>query len=306
MVFSKLKNGILILLGVIILSYILYIRLFKENIPHDFSTNLYLNNNYIPISFYVILCIIFAYLITQNLKILLNKNLNLNKPIQVVSKFFTDCLKAVHYWVFSKTILNKYSYRIGKSIGIFCYTYYFSREKIIGLLLFFIIIPKIIVLTFLIIDVFWFFKLNYVYKVSFLLLIPIMERYIIYIIEQFCEVNCLYFDETLKITKKNDENNIIMSSNQYFSNLFHDVVASDNIYFELSEKFKIQYKNVTYNAEKTLKNTVNILNFEVLPSKFFHLLYFTIKTKSRLLPYFNIFLYSGYFLIWLYVLGYSF
>ena len=180
----------------------------------------------------------------------------------------------------------------------------FNKRIIFCILFCFIILPKIIVLYCFIIDVVWFHKFDYIYKVSFLLFLPLIESYFVSIVEKFCEENCHYFDETLTIFEEGTS--CPVTTKQYLEFMFYKIIPANKIYFELTDQFFLLYKDVAYNAEKTLEYNVNILNNELLPAKFFEIYYSIVKNGLPLLSYFHVYLYTNYFFIWAYILWYSF
>lgn len=297
----------MVLLGFLFISYIIYIRIFRNTIAKEFSITLYQTGQWITISVYLIIIITMLLRFIYSIKVL-NQD---KKPIQniILQKILlflqpiNQSMQTFHTWLLDNTILGNYMYNFSKTLGLCLKMHLDTKTKMLLFPIFLIIIPKFFVLLSLTIDVVYFHKFNLVYKFSILLLLPLIERYFYYIIEEFCATNCIHNDDNLIIILFDNENTILFCK-EYLEELIFMRIEPSQVRFKFTKSFIKKYKNTKVDLAKSLDFNVNRLHEELLPIKSFEIFYKIFQDEKILL--FHVILYGFYSLIWTYILWYSF
>lgn len=217
--------------------------------------------------------------------------LNMKNILQFFINLYTDSLLAVHKLIMNNInyyYINKFNSFIIKKIGI----KHIYKLKIIHNYL-----PKIFFLITLIVETLLFHRLDFLYKISFILLLPIMLQYLIFVLKDNSINGIVEFDEYVII--QNVETNKIISAIDYFKLRSHNLIRNNCSDF-IEYKF-ILANNYTKNidVEATLMHFMQIYNenidiqniiihFEILDD------YYSVK--------FNIIYYMVYIMILFYIL----
>ena len=180
-----IKKVILFLIGISIISYIFYIRLILERIPHkiDFSFNIY------KFLLYLILFIIFAYLVKQKIYPKTSKNIIIiffkeySNPIYTkLKEIYKTSLFVVHDFFISdgRIKINLFLHECILKIDKIYSSFSNEEDKLnytfpILIYCFFVIIPRYITIIALFVDIIIFNEFYYFYKLF-------LDFYIFYII----------------------------------------------------------------------------------------------------------------------------
>jgi hypothetical protein len=162
-------------------------------------------------------------------------------------------------------------------------------------------LPKLLVIVCFLIDIVIYHKFNYFYKVSVLLIIPLIHTYILYSFESFCEINLIDFDHTVKIVE--------LTSNKQITIIDYMFEKARNI--SDIDKYKYGFGLTDVWLEKHKHHTTNTLNSTLL--RYIHVIHdvflnillhiYNIKNyKEAYKPYYNLFLYILYLIGWGYII----
>jgi len=210
------SNRNLALVGLIILSYLIYRRLFKIRLPKEILST----NDIFIICLYLSLCITALILVIINIylftKIILNNktksennksnNLILTKITEIFKskynpfKIISDSLFALDIYLKNKIPLYD-KHRDYLDVVIMLISKQFCKYKKISLFLF-ICIPIVfqsIVLGSLFIDIYIIEKFCYFYKYLWLLIFPLIANYILYSIHSFIDTNLKSLNNVLNL-----------------------------------------------------------------------------------------------------------
>jgi len=306
-IFQSNKYFIYSILGFLILSYYFYVRILIKKLPKNLINEL---PQSIKLTFLLLfiscscLCLlnVYKYLINHDYykpkkNIVVQKMLlsNFIHPFIMLRNIWDNSLYAIHYYVIKK---------LPRMVNIFKYLGNMIHSKVPfghlhSLNYIFNLLPKLLVLTFFLTDVFIFHSLNYFYKTSILLLIPLLFNYSLFSILDVY-LDCIHdFDNAVIITDKETKKSI--SGETYMYHYFKNPQMDFALYtytFTKSflEKFKDE-QNVDYAA--TLEDFMIDFNVCVQIRKF------TSSIEMRQLfygPKYNIILYFLYAVGWGYVL----
>lgn len=299
---NNIVNKLLVVFGFLFFAMIIYVRIIQKKEPKEMFLYLYANGNLVQILLYFAIIIAMLLCVFFNLKIITNKKKEKeNKTISSILapiKKINSSLEIFHQWLLNNTFIKKYSYTFPKWLGLNLFKYVDNKQKIVFVLLIMIILPKIIVLSSLMLDVIWVKKFNFVYKTSIILLLPLIERYFIFLIEEFCKENIKHTDEILIIQK--NESGVQIFCEHYLEYIIFNIITSEQVKFNFTEQFFNKYQSVTYSVSKSLENNVSRLNTIITPIKNFELFYKIIK--NEIIPKFNVILYFSYACVWSYIL----
>src|ERR1700677_5398872 len=166
---AKLLNLIMSILGLLIFTAFIWFRFVRERLPKDIPFNLSIEGLFILLW----ICMIYLYIIyTLSTKNKLS-NAFLNNLINNIFK----PLEALDHSIKNHRLINPYYKRfiiyLSNKLDPILHDnrlYYYT----------FAIFPRLVLVTALWIDVFWFHKLFYIYKVLLIGILLILNRYIIY------------------------------------------------------------------------------------------------------------------------------
>lgn len=189
---NNITFNITIIIGIILLSYILWIRFIRERLPRDIPFNF----TFFGLIIILVICISFVYQliqITKPINILQETPQNfLNLLIISIYKLYATPL-----YILQKTIINnKYIYPIINKLlkyilNVYIYFSLYKNNRYITLYLFCSIIPRYLLLMFFVVDIFYFHKLEICYNFLFIGLIPMISSFFIkssdIIFEKYCE-----------------------------------------------------------------------------------------------------------------------
>ena len=172
-----LKHKISILFGLLLFSTFIYYRFIRERLPKDIPLNL----NILGFLIIVYLCCIYIYIIYKLLFPYKEPNKFIEKIIEYVYKPLKDFDTYLKDLLFIKSYYEDYISKFANNIK------YLFKEKIQGIILFewiFYIIPRIVLISTLLIDIYYFGRLYYIYKVLLIGILLILRRYILYSIKK--------------------------------------------------------------------------------------------------------------------------
>ncbi len=186
MMSTRIKiNYIHLVFGLFFVLYTIYIRIILVRLPKDL--HLYIENS---LNITLLLITLFGlflsiYVITNNLYLLLYKNTNkstLSRVFLVIPAFINNALYEVYrvselvvsegYDQIANLAAKFYSIFGNKSERLFIFISFFMRAFIVSVFL---------------VDIFYFFRLNYFYNVLILLLIPLGINLIFFILNDFSQ-----------------------------------------------------------------------------------------------------------------------
>lgn len=175
------------------------------------------------------------------------------KKITIFLKIPLEALKNFNTFLVTKTFLNNYVGDLLVKLGLFLYTTFLDKTKRRTLFTIFRIIPKIIVLLALIVDIFIFSKFYFVCLTSPFLLLPLIEKVIIYNLETFCKENFEQLDEILEISEKNT--GVVIKSQTYLLLfLFGDPTLILKLYmFGLTSSYLSMFDLAKLDYQETLE-----------------------------------------------------
>lgn len=306
---KKGKFYFLALFGFIFINYLIYLRLVKVRLPKELTQELFNCGDFFTLGIFCLLMLLSAFLVLLNLRKILGKNAKFKenwftKLLVVFSNFQKNSYLAVDH-IIKEVILYDYIGEILTSFGNYLYRN-FSENQQYFLILFYIL-PRIFVMVFLLFDVFYFKKLDYVYKFSFLLLFPLIVDYLMNSLNKFWKDNAKIFGEVLYFYNYKTEERI-MVDDLIFAQLgfpsFKHLVNSDDVISSLSQEFLEEHQNELFDVELTLQDYLDNFKEIVIPCALFEIK-FSMFYKEKLLPYFLVIFHTFYVFIWGYLLFYS-
>ena len=178
--FQSIFYYIMVLIGLIMTSWIIYTRFIREriirNIPDDFFTEY---------RFWVLLylCCIYVYAIKELIKT--SKSSVYNENLMYFSNIFYKPLIMLDHLIKYNKFIKPFYYKFS-----FIFAYYANKLLFTYLKLFIFcmeILPRIILVIFLILDTFYFGRLELFYKVILIGLLPFFSNYLKYSIKDIYE-----------------------------------------------------------------------------------------------------------------------
>lgn len=301
------KYQLLLFCGFLILSYIFYIRVFLKRLPRELTCELPYT---IKIIFFYLL-LLFVYLfITNCYKYLTYNNYYIPKnavnfDIILKNPVFYKILNILNFWSNSLYTVHFYLIEnfpsmliIFKSLGNFIYEK-IPFKHLNYLNLFFILLPKTIVLISFMIDIFYYHILHYFYKSSILLLIPLIFNYLRFAIEESYLESIREFNKIVIIKDKDTQKSILAETYtlQYCKNPAFDL---EKYTYSFTDGFKEKYKESNIDYDATLEDFMIDFNVCVQIIKFM-----TIGIQIQQLfhgPKYHLILYFFYIISWAFVL----
>lgn len=299
-------NKLYILLGAFIVCYILFIRLIWKRLPKELSTDL---PEYLML-FYLLIISMFIVLIIINIFHLFNKTIHPNKGLKIISQFIQECL-----YTFDEYIKNKdYTYfSLGSLLQSFCSVYVYcvnrnSFKKHRYLLVLFDILPKVIMASVFLFEIIFMHKINYFYKLSGLLLLPLVFNYVIYTLKDFCTRNLEIFDTILCITDINDN---IVDMKDYCRQKCYFYLTRGNrgstVFFaRLSKTFINENVTKSYDEKATLYHFMEVLDVFIQVKEQLFVLYYIKERWLYINIFINIIIYLLYIISWAYTIWYGY
>jgi hypothetical protein len=188
-----IKTVILFFIGLAICSFFFYLRIILERIPHeiDFSWDIY------QFFFSLALFLLFTYLIKKKIYPKESKNKIIKWIKENIISFFAKKINDIYDKSlltlykelidkhripirYGRNILQESIYKLDKFLSIDKYRTFAIRFYIY---IFFVILPRILVTVFLFIDVIIFNEFYYLYKVIWVLIIPLIWKICYYLIK---------------------------------------------------------------------------------------------------------------------------
>ena len=306
--FTKLfEQMIFVFIGFLFFCYVIFFRLFYKKLTKMLETDLYLKGYYILIFFKLVLIFTFLYLIYINIKKLFKESQKEHHWLIVkMNNSFTKSLQAFDMFLKKKTFLSIYIGRLLESIGLFLFNHFKNNRMFFLLALF--ILPRVLVLVAFLIDVFIYKELNYTYRFSVLLLVPLVCKYIKNSLQEFWIKNVEVLDNILYVFNPESKQRVFTLEFIYarlnipkYSYIYNNILE-----YGLMPEFHAKYENITkYSPIKTMNYYLEIRNNIIIPISSFELA-FHFCFFNFYMPYFNIFLYTNYVICWTYILFYSF
>lgn len=303
-------NKLLPLIGSIILSYLLYKRLFKTRLPREiYTTNdlFIISTNIFLIITSVVLLLLTLYtvfLFIQNKEVLPTKN----KLILKIEELYNP----LHLWTNSLVALdiivkNKMPYYDHNKTYLDLIIMFFGKTlcKNIIILLTIIIISQSIVIISLFIDIVIKHKFYYFYKMLWLFIFPLINQYVIYSIKAYLETNLTSLNEDvliLKVIKKTDFTNDTTIDDFHIVTVmeWYEICKSTADDFLCANILAPVYVKGNHVLDTIMLNyCVDIMN-ELFKIQSFLDLYSVWKAKT--LAIFNILRFSAYIFCWSFLL----
>ena len=297
---GNFKNNLLFIVGITIITYILYIRLFLKRMPKELNIEMSLFTKTIFITMFIG----FLMLLLNSIRLfLINKKFYKPKmpknqyfvfikdKLQLYSDFWSNSLKKVH----ERLVQGYLSYYLEK-IGSYL-PQYFKIYETYYLTLAFNFLPKSIVLVTFLIDVLFYQELYYFYKTAPLLLLPLIYQYLVYAVYQDALNGVFEADNCLVIINK--KNNEIITGLYYFKIRCRFMIRYINE-FDLSQYIYILkdsfireafIENTNINLHATLDHFMTKFNSLVDITCYMQFIMVWYETH---LPLFNLILYTNY------------
>lgn len=170
---KQLINNIIIFLGLFMLTLFTYFRFIRERLPKDIPFELTILGFFILIE----ICCIYIYIIFVTIK----PPKKPNEIITIIINWLYTPLIKLDNWLKELPLIKKNYPKLIDHIIIICKKKHLY--KIFEIILF--IIPRIILIFTFILDIFYFGKLYYIYKVLYFGFLLLLRRYILYSIKLF-------------------------------------------------------------------------------------------------------------------------
>lgn len=221
--------------------------------------------------------------------------------------FFSEIIKTslVTFYTTLKRYFNGSKYisfgRIHQEIGLFLNKSLNLFWKKVCFLVIFDILPKCIVLVAFLLDVIVFHKFFFFYKLSFLLIFPLIISFLLYTFEDICIINIGNYNSIFCFL--NEEEEEITAEGLYYY-----YVTEENFYLEkypigINKKMMYEYAGTNYCAETTVVSYINTLYYCFFPIALFFFLLGLIRDLYS--KYLTVILYFGYMVGWGYVVYYG-
>ena len=326
--YINIFNFILAIVGILMVSWIIWIRFIRERLPKDIPFDLS------EIRFYLIAyaCIIYL-IIIYSLLSLREPNIIIKKLVEIL---FLPLVTFDKFIKNNKYITAKYIKFLEKYIKPkLVTTSWFVRLHIENRYIFITIVPRCILILILLVEVFYFKRIEIFYSAIILGILPLLHRYLKYSFKNIKEQYIYYFEQQIKqiyilIEDAEEENNYEKNPEKYpeikyhaeyitVRQYFEDVLSDDYKYF-VSPEFKEDYLN-KYIYENEISNKKEILNkeqiidklkrkfrLEILPCGIMESYYelYAEATNTSYIKWLRIIIFSLYFICWFYILCVSF
>lgn len=284
-----------VLIGCLISTYILFMRLIYKRLPRDLSIDLSTTLLYIYVGILSMFLFSLSYTIYKAFFYQERADrIDYLRYIRPLMSFWNHCLIQFDYFIKSH-IEN--SWDITVAIGLYLYNKYSHKHMVFSIVLF-CIIPKVIVVCAFLIDIFLYHKFNYFYKLSYLLIIPLIFNYLIYSLHDLSITNIIKMSEEIVI--KDDTGSKLLPIEASFR-----MFREKHTYFEFEPTPEFEYIYRFCNEEQTLDG---FLYYVKIYSKLHNIFDLTMNIgyiKERIIPYPNIMIYLLYSIGWSYIIWYG-
>jgi hypothetical protein len=304
------KNNIFITFGIFIISYIVYIRIILVRLPKELPTQ----PDLLQYVSYSLIASIFVYLFIYTSYRLYQKYSNKTSTkesffihwfkhhiFNLVLDWYYNSLKAFDDYV-KHTLL-------GKDLGQWLKTFGSSitsrvtrkSNKFLVVYLLFDIFPKYVILLVFTLDVCYFHEFHYTYKLAWVLLIPLLYKYIVFTYKEFSEHNIIGMATDVFVVKYKDGTHMTIEEVIIYI-LEEDFTKRFKVYYvELTDELKqicydnggditatIDYHSKAFILFATIRSYVELLTL--------------VQAKYNLLL--NFIRYGIYSILWIYILIY--
>jgi hypothetical protein len=310
------KNNIFIAFGILIISYILYIRVILVRLPKELPTQ---PDLFESISYSLIASIFFSLFLYATYRLYRRYNTVITSEnfvivwlkyqiFKPILDWYYKSLKALDYYLKDVLLVN----HLGTALNAFgtIFNSIFSRvvsKKYFFTYLCFDLLSKFFILLIFSYDVYH-HNFHYIYKASLLLLIPILYKYIVFTLREFAEFNIrdIYGDILIYYF----HSGIIMTADDIINNCKGTISLEDN-YHNLDPKFSMHvialtepYKQECYANGRNLIDDIMFyekqLNFYIrIRSSIAKL-----DNQTKYNIYFDCIRYGVYSMLWIYILVY--
>jgi hypothetical protein len=197
------SNYILTLIGLAIVSWIIWARFLRTRIPKDIPFEL--TEKWFFILIYI--CIIYFYIVYK----LIRPN-KVNESIKLIIELLFTPLLAFDKFIKENKYIQPYYLKIVGKTTIFIQSYKLVSQQyklIKHIYITCYIIPRSMLISILCIDTFYFHKLELIYKIILIGVIPLFHRYIKYSIKYIKDQYIKDLEYTYKFVSLSDKNFII-------------------------------------------------------------------------------------------------
>jgi hypothetical protein len=217
MMSNKIIKIFLIFLGALMFILYIYMRFIRERLPRDIPFNL----TFIKLILLINICFVFIFILYSLIK---TKSKNMHAFRQIIDYIFLP-LKTLDQSIKNVSYIKKH-YKCFIISGAYKINFLISESNIYIYL--FVLLPRILLVSVLWFDVFYFSQLIYIYKFLFISLLFLINRYIMYSIKYAIE----HFTNTLELSIEDGKINIPFI---------------EELYLQLKEEHK---KDIDYNDEE--------------------------------------------------------
>ena len=300
---NYLKKQIFICIGLSFLLYLFYIRVLSKHLPKELNYNL---NIIAKITFVYLFSIMIFLFITTIRKYCITYKYYQPREIKeslyiysiikkIIEKFFilyNKSLLAIH-----KIIMTYINYDYINKLTLYIITH-IGFKHIYKFKLIFNFLPRILFLTIFIIEVLFFNRLDFLYKISFILLIPMLLQYFIFMLKDISIDGILELDNYIIIQHINKKD--IISSYNYFKLYSRNLIRDNDT--DLTE-YKFSLTENYLNNNPKINEKATLIKFMQIYRDYMYLLTIIIHFESMDMDYltkFNIL----YYFIYSSILGY--
>jgi hypothetical protein len=184
------KKFFFIINGFIIILFILWNYLIRVRLPKDITSSI--PSNYI-LFYYILMFLTFMYL---TLKIIIEFYVGSPQHLKII-KYLNE-VKENSLLEADNFIRNKIENLLAFQQKLFLY-FYEHLLFVQYVYVFFMLVPKIIVVSLFLVDVLYLNMINYFYKALPLLLLPLITRYIIFDFQRLYDKQCTLISECINI-----------------------------------------------------------------------------------------------------------
>jgi hypothetical protein len=278
----KVNNFIIIIIGFLITSFIIWNRLFRIRISKVFGQNTY---DILSILATVIICITCIGIIIYSLRKILNilpksntwfivilEHKYTTYILNIIRTYFTNAPLTLYEMLYKRVALKSFVETTGSYMVV-----NFGSHINYWYLLFYLI-PRIIVVIVFLIDIIYFKQLHFFYKCLTLLIIPLISNIYLFILDNLASKNAIFIQSHLEF--------------------------ADNL--ENPDNYNVSLKNVqpTFEGAWNLKD-INLENVTLLWEIYCNIRNFTqyiTEYRNKNKPYENLVIYSTYLIGWSYYL----
>jgi hypothetical protein len=310
MIYNFYSKYYLIILGSVLILFFIWLKFIRERMPRDIPFNLSIIGFFLLIE----ICLIYFYIIFTLKKTHRKPNIFIETIITWICKpleAFDDFIREVKMCKYVNNFISNYLVN--------------NTQKIKQLFLFFVLIPRLLLLTIFFIDVFYFNKLKYIYYILAISILFIINKYYIYFLKKDKKIIFNYLtSRTQGVTTRyvygilEEEDDDVPPTMflplekfiDYYTKSIIEKKVTPNytcsgttvFYQEIKDKFKIPFqqklKNEHYDfLQKDLKLNMQKILLISLFLEYYYNTINNIKAKNMMLL-----IYVNYLICWLYIL----